>query len=174
MKSNLLHRTCGAGPSGGPGTWAAHGRQGRIRHPLPVGVSHYRMAAMHFPTGYNILVWLFTHLCCVYSSRRTIQFSCGITTILGRLYSVGPAMPCSTGHAILYRLFANIYRRANVPRARVPRANVPRANVLRINTWINCVPHLIPPTGHMKLHTNYIYQTSKLHTNYIYRPELYM
>ena len=66
----------------------------------------------------------YTHLNCLYNSRRTIQFSCGITTILGGYttldlpYHARPAMQFSTGHAI-------IYRRANVPRARVPRANAP-------------------------------------------------
>ena len=116
----------------------------------------------------------YTHLSCLYNSRRTIQFSCGITTILGRLYNVGPAIPCSTGHAILYRLFANIYRRASVPRARVPRANAPSASVDRVNAWNICVRYISPPTGHLKLHMNYIYRSSKLHTNYIYQPGKYM
>ena len=111
----------------------------------------------------------YTHLSCLYNSRRTIQFWCGITTILGRLYNVGPAIPCSTGHAILYRL-CNYIPESQCPESQCP----PRVSVQRVNARNNCVTYIIPPTGHLKLHTNYIYKTSKLHTNYIYRPELYM
>ena len=115
----------------------------------------------------------YTHLSCLYNSRRTIQFSCGITTILGGYTTLDlpsharPAMRFSTGPAILYR-------RANVPRARVPRANAPSASVDRVNAWNICVRYISPPTGHLKLHMNYIYRPSKLHMNYIYQPGKYM
>ena len=73
---------------------------------------------------------VYTHLNCLYNSRRTIQFSCGITTILGRLYSVGPAMPCSTGHAILYRLFYYIPE-SQCPESPCPESQCPRVPVSR-------------------------------------------
>ena len=68
----------------------------------------------------------YTHLNCLYNSRRTIQFSCGITTILGRLYNVGPAIPCSTGHAILYRLCNYI------PESQCPESPCPESQCTRM------------------------------------------
>ena len=153
---------------------AAPGPQGRIRQPVPIRVSHYRMVALYaIPDRlqYSRLAIhtsaVYTILGGLYNSRvASLQFSADYTT-LDLPYHARPAMQFSTGHAILYR-------RASVPRARVPRATAPSASVDRVNAWNICVRYISPPTGHLKLHMNYIYRSSKLHTNYIYQPGKYM
>ena len=82
MPSSFLHRTCGPER----GTWDLGRPRPAGPHPTPdvIRVSHCRIAAMQFPTGYNILVCLYTpHM--LYNSRRTTQISCGITTIRSEL-----------------------------------------------------------------------------------------
>ena len=113
----------------------------------------------------------YTHLNCLYKARRTIQFSCGITTILGGYttldlpYHARPAMQFSTGYLQIYT--GEPVSREPVSREPMP----PSASVQRRNAWKNCVTYISPPTGHVKLHTNYIYMSAKLHMNYIYNPD---
>ena len=171
MNNNFLHRTCGPVR----GTWDLGRPRPAGPHPTPdadpgLSLSHggyaipdrlqYSRMVIHTSVVYTILGGLYN------SGVASLQFSAGYTT-LDLPYHARPAMHDSTGYAI-------IYRRAHVPSARAPRANAPSANVERVNAWNNYVTHIIPPTGHLKLHTNYIYTTSKLHTNYIYQPEVYM
>ena len=157
MTNNVLDLTCGAVR----GTWDL----GRV--------SRYGLAAMQFPTGYNILVWLYT-------PQLFIQFSADYTILVWHHYNSRPAIQRWTCHTMLDRPCTTLpaiqlYTGEPVSREPVsPEPMHPSACVQRVNAWNNCVTHLIPPTGHMKLHTNYIYQASKLHTNYIYRPGMYM
>ena len=170
LASYMRARTGDLGP--GPATarradsdtrcrWVSHMIAWRL-YAIPDRLQYSRLA-IHTSIVCTILGGL-------YNSRvASLQFSGGYTP-LDLPYHARPAMQFSTGHAI-------IYRRANVPRARVPRANVPRASVQRVNVWNNCVTYIIPPAGHMKLHTNYIPDikiTYELHTNCIPRPELHM
>ena len=102
----------------------------------------------------------YTHLSCLYNSRRTIQFSCGITTNLGRPYNVGFAIPCSTGHAILYR-------RCNyIPESQCPESPCPESQCLGQWRYIcNSAtrPYEITYEITYELHTNYIRITYELH-----------
>ena len=193
MKNSFLHRTCGpvrgtwdlgrprpAGPhptpDADPGLSLSHGGSA-IPDRLPYSrLSIHTSPVIQFSADYTNLVW--HH----YNSQRVIECFPS-RTILGRLYiqrltchtmlvwpcNSLPARQIYTGEAVSREPVSH-----NVPRARAPRANAPSANVQRGNAWNNCVTYIIPPTGHLKLHTNYIYQTSKLHTNYIYRSDLYM
>ena len=159
MNSNFLHRTC----KPVRGTWDLGRPRPARPHPTPVAgrcltLSHggyaipdrqqYSRLAIHTSAVYRILGGLYN------SRAASLQFSGGYTP-LDLPSHARPAMQFSTGYAI-------IYRRANVPRARVPRANAPECQCPeRVNAWNNCVTYIIPPTGHLKLHTNYIYQPER-------------
>ena len=128
---------------------------------------------MQFPTGYNVLVWLYT-------PQLYIEFSADFTILVWHHYNSRPTIQRWTCHTMLDRPCNSLpamqlYTGEAVSREPVSRKPMPpSASVQRVNAWNNCVTYIIPPTGHLKLHTNYIYQTSKLHTNYIHRSEFYM
>ena len=166
--NSFLHRTCGPVR----GTWDLGRPRPAGPHPTPVAgpcltLSHG--GSMQFPTGYNILVWLYT-------PQLFIQFSADYTILVWHHYNSRPAIQRWTCHTMLDRpcnslpamqLYTGepVSREPvshNVPRARAPRANAPSANVQRGNAWNNCVTYIIPPTGHLKLHTNYIYRPSEI------------
>ena len=172
MNNSFLHRTCGPvrgtwdlgrprparphpTPAAGPCLTLSHGG-----YAFPDRLQYSRLAlytpllCIQFSTAYTILV---RHH---YNSRPTIQrWTCH--TMLDRPCNSLPAMQLYTGEPM-----------SREPVSREPMH--PNAIVERVNAWNNCVTYISPPTGHLKLHTNYIYRSPKLHTNYIYQPGKYM
>ena len=138
-------------------------------------------------SGSHIIAW---RLCI---SRPATIFSSGslhtsaVYTILGGLYKSGvaslqfsAAIQRWTCHPMLDRPCNSLpamqlYTGEPVSREPVSREPMPpSASVERVNAWNNCVTYIIPPTGHLKLHTNYIYRAPILHRNYISFLEFYM